>query len=63
MNNYKGLIVEESLENKLVLNKLKILNTVIEPTTEEDNAPWISKWTMHTVEVSENNITEIVKLI
>ena len=51
MNNYQGSIIEESLENKEVLEKVKIISTKIEPVTDEHKTPWISQWTLHTVEL------------
>jgi hypothetical protein len=52
--NYKGVIIEESLENLDVLKGIRILNTEIEPVTEKHKTPWIKRWTMHTVEISED---------
>ena len=54
MNNYKGTIIEESLENKDVLQKVNILNTKVEKVIEEHQTPWLSQWTLDTVEIQEN---------
>ena len=35
MENYQGVIIEESLENKEVLKKIKIISTKVEPITDE----------------------------
>lgn len=51
---YKGVIIEESLENKDVLKKVKIIKTKVEPVTEKHNTPWIKQWTLHTLEIPEN---------
>ena len=51
--NYKGIIIEESLQNTDVLKSVKILNTIISPVTERHQTPWVKQWTMHTVEVDE----------
>ncbi len=40
---YKGVIIEESLEDKDVLNKLKIISTKVERVTKEHQTPWLSK--------------------
>ena len=57
--NYKGAIIEESLENKDVLRDVKILSTKVEKVTEEHETPWLSQWTLHTVEIPENEAREI----
>ena len=61
--NYKGVIIEESLENKEVLKEMAILSAKVEPVTEKHKTPWLTKWTLHTVEVSENQADEIAKKI
>lgn len=38
-NNFVGVIIEESLEDKRVLNKIKILKTDVEKVTEERLCP------------------------
>ncbi len=60
-NNYRGVIIEESLENKDVLKKVKIISTKIEKVIEKHNTPWLSQWTLHTVEIPENQAKEIAK--
>jgi hypothetical protein len=61
MKNFNGVIIEESLENKDVLKKVKILKTNVEQVTEEHKTPWIKQWTLHTVEISENQPDIIAK--
>ncbi len=61
--NYKGVIIEESLENKDVLENVEILDTEIERVTEEHETPWLSQWTLHTVEIPENKAKEIAERI
>lgn len=61
MNSYKGVIIEESLENKEVLSKVNIISTKVEQVTEKHKTPWIEKWTLHTVEVPEERAEEIAK--
>lgn len=51
--NYKGTIIEESLDNADVLKGLKILKTDVEPITEEHQTPWLKQWTLHRFEVPE----------
>lgn len=57
--NYKGVIIEESLENKDVLQDVKILSTKVEEVTEKHKTPWLKQWTLHTIEVPEDRGEEI----
>lgn len=52
--NYKGVIIEESLENKDILKKVEILETKVEVVTEKHKTPWIKQWTLHTVEIPDD---------
>lgn len=52
---YKGVIIEESLENLDVLKDVKILGTKVEPITEGHKTPWLKQWTMHDVEIPEGS--------
>lgn len=59
--NYQGVIIEESLEDKAVLDKVKIIKTKISPVTEKHKTPWVKQWTMHTVEIEEENAEKIAE--
>lgn len=61
--NYQGIIIEESLENPALLKNLKIISTTVEPVTEEHKTPWISKWTLHTVEIPSDQASEVAEQI
>lgn len=61
--NYQGVIIEESLDDKKVLEKVKILNTEIEEVTENHKTPWINQWTLHTVEIPESEAEKIAEEI
>ena len=61
MANFVGVIIEESLEKKDVLKKVKILKTKIEKVTQKHNTPYLKQWTLHTVEISENQADEIAE--
>ena len=63
MDNYKGVIIEESLGNKDVLKKVKIVSTKVEKVTDEHQTPWLSRWTLRTVEVPENEAQTIAEKI
>lgn len=59
--NYKGVIIEESLEDVSVLEDVKILSTKVEPVTEEHKTPWVEQWTLHDVEVPAEKAEEIAE--
>lgn len=59
--NLRGVIIEESLENKDILQKLKIIKTKVEKVTEEHKTPWLKKWTLHTVEIPEEKADSMAK--
>ncbi len=61
--NYQGVIIEESLGDKSVLKKLKILETKIEKVTSKHKTPWIKQWTLHTVEILEEKADEIAETL
>ncbi|MFY9462477.1 MAG: hypothetical protein WAP51_04730 [Candidatus Sungiibacteriota bacterium] len=61
--NYKGVIIEESLEEKNVLRDVKIVATEVEPATAEHKTPWLKQWTLHTVEIPEEKADEIAEKI
>lgn len=61
--NYKGTIIEESLEDKSVLKDIKILSTRVEEVTEKHQTPWLKKWTLHLVEIPEEKAKEISEII
>lgn len=58
-DSFVGVIIEESLENKTVLKKVKILSTKIENVTKEHQTPWLTHWTLHTIEISMSNAKKI----
>lgn len=60
---YKGVIIEESLGDKSVLRKIRIIKTRVEPVTAKHKTPWLSKWTLHTVEIPEDRSEQIAQEI
>lgn len=60
-NNFFGTIIEESLENKAVLEKVTIVKTKIEKVTEKHKTPWLKQWTLHSVEIPENEAEAVAK--
>lgn len=63
MNTYHGFIIEESLADKSVLKKVRVLETKVEPVTERHQTPWLTQWTLHTVEVPESEAQAIAEEI
>jgi len=59
MNDYRGVIIEESLENKVVLKKVRIVSTKVEKVVEKHKTPWLHKWTLHIVELPETGASAI----
>ncbi len=58
---YKGTIIEESLENKDILKDLTILKTRVEKVTENHKMPWFKQWTLHTFQIPENQAESIAR--
>lgn len=63
MDNYIGVIIEESLTDNSVLKDVKILSTKIEPVTEKHRTPWLKQWTLHTVEIPAAQAERVAKTI
>lgn len=61
MSNYKGDIIEESLKDKEVFKDLNITSTRVEKVTDEHQTPWLSQWTLDTVEVNENEADDLAE--
>lgn len=57
--NYRGVIIEESLENKDILKDIEILSTKVEQVTEKHKTPHLKQWTLHTVEIPESRGEEV----
>ena len=53
MNSYTGVIIEESLENTDVLQRVAITASQVEPVTDRHKTPWLSQWTLRWVEIPE----------
>lgn len=49
--NFSGVIIEESLIDKTVIADANILSTRTELVNEKHKTPWVTQWTMYTVEV------------
>jgi len=58
-----GIIIEESLAYKSVLNNVKILSTKVEEVTKKHATPHLKQWTLHTVRILESKIEVVAKAI
>ena len=63
MNKFIGCILEESLENKSILDTIKIVSTKVEQTTEKHKTPWVKQWTHHKVEIGIDEADSIAEKI
>lgn len=62
-NDFKGVIIEESLEDVSVLKSVHIISTEIEPVIPEHKTPWVTQWTLHTVEISFVEVETVAEKI
>lgn len=60
---YSGVIIEESLKDTSLLQDVKILKTKLETVTEKHKTPWIKQWTLHTVDVQDNQIESVAQVL
>lgn len=61
--NYRGVIIEESLGDTSVLKKVKIISSQVESVTPKHKTPWLTKWTLHTVEIPAEDADKIAREI
>jgi len=61
MNNYQGVIIEESLSDKSVLKEVNIISTEVEKVTADHQTPWFSQWTLDTIEVEKNQASDLAE--
>ncbi|OGI95550.1 hypothetical protein A2917_03295 [Candidatus Nomurabacteria bacterium RIFCSPLOWO2_01_FULL_42_17] len=61
MDNLKGTIIEESLEDKSLLSDLKIVSTKVEDVTDKHKTPWIKQWTLHKVEIDVSQAQNVAE--
>ncbi len=60
---FEGVIIEESLENKGILKKVKITKTKTEIVTKDHKTPWIKQWTLHTIDIPEKKADGIAEAL
>ncbi len=57
---FKGVIIEESLQDKSVMKQFPILETEVEQVTPNFGTPWLKEWHLHTIEIPDNQIADFV---
>lgn len=57
--NFQGVIIEESLVDASALKDVKILSTKVEEATEHHKTPWVKQWTLHAVEIAEDQAPDV----
>jgi hypothetical protein len=60
---FVGVIIEESLENKAVLQKVAIVKTRVAQVNESHQTPWLEQWTLYDVEIPEGQAEQIAEEI
>lgn len=63
MDKFYGTIIEESLEDKSILNKVDIISTEVKQATEKYKTPWVNQWTLHDVEIDPKDVENIAEEI
>lgn len=58
---YRGIIIEESLSDRSILNGLRIIGTEIESVTAGHKTPWLKEWTLNEVEIEDSAIKSFVR--
>jgi len=61
--NFTGIIIEESLADKSLLDGVKIVSTKVELVTEKHQTPWVKQWTMRRVDIPMNKAAEVAEKI
>lgn len=56
---FTGVIIEESLSDTSILNLVNIISTKVSPVTDKHKTPWVTQWTMHTIETPPHNAEKI----
>jgi hypothetical protein len=60
---YEGIIIEESLEDRSVLDSLQVLDRKVELTTPHHETPWLSQWTLITVRLPEATAGKVAQAL
>lgn len=60
---FRGIIIEESLHDTSVLKQFPIVETEVEQVTPNFGTPWLKQWTLHTIEVPEDQIADFSQAV
>ena len=58
---FKGVVIKESLEDQSVLDGLRIVSTEVEPVTPGHKTPWVNQWTLHAIEIPEEEAARVAE--
>lgn len=61
MSDYRGVIIEESLKDPLLMQGIPIEKTVVVTVTEAHETPWLAQWTKHYVCISEDQAKRLAE--
>ena len=61
--NYKGVIIEESLEDRAILARVRVLESKVAQVTPRHKTPWLKQWTLDTVEVEEDDMASVAEAV
>ena len=61
MDDYQGVIIEESLKDAQVLKGIRIVKTRISKVTKRHKTPWLTHWTLHTVMIRESKADQVAR--
>ena len=60
---FSGVVIEESLADTSVLDAVAIVSTRIAPVTPGHRTPWLSQWTLHTIEIPDDRAPATAELL
>jgi len=63
LDDYRGVIIQESLYGTEVLREVQILETRVSRVTERHKTPWLKQWTLHTVRIPKAKATSVAREI
>jgi hypothetical protein len=63
MEKFRGVIIEESLEDKKIFGLAHIISTKIEKVVEKHKTPWLKQWTLHTVEIEPKDTDRVAEIL
>jgi len=58
---FKGVVIEESLEDRSILQTLTITKTKVEAVTADHKTPWLIQWALHTVTIPEGKAESVAE--